>query len=551
LRQGEGFAVPERHRYRPRAEYDAVIVGSGFGGTMLAHELVRAGWDVLMVERGDWVRRGPQNWAATGVGFLTPHYSVETPYRVLAGGEKDMMGSFACVGGPSVFYGGVSLRFRVADFEPAPEIAGDSGARWPVGYDELEPHYARAERLIGVAGEEGDDPTEPPRRAPLPHPGGALSPTSRLVWEAARSLGLRPFRLPLAFNHARTSTREPCAACGTCDLFACAVGAKNDLATAVLPGLLARGLELRPRTVAVRLVARSGRVRELECVDRDSGRRFRVAARIFALAAGALASPHLVLASGLDRESPARAAVGRYLMRHWNAVVAGFFPWPPDPEGQFHKQVGLHDFYFGDPDVEEPAGKLGGLQQLSTPPPALLRDHLPRGLGAALEPVVPRITGLLAMAEDQPSLVNGVAIQPSRGDRFGLPQLLVEHRYTPRDRAAGRVLVERARQILRRAGAWAIHVHEIRTFSHAVGTLRMGDDPETSPVDPEGRFRGLENLYVADASVFPTSAAVNPSLTIAASALRIGERLAARAAAEVTLRARRVPLPMACVEARS
>jgi choline dehydrogenase-like flavoprotein len=528
---------------RPVAEYDAVIVGSGFGGTMAAHALVSAGWRVLMIERGDWVRRGPHNWAAEGVGFLTPHYSLETPYRALAGGETDVVGSFACVGGPSVFYGGASLRFRAADFERAPEIVGDSDACWPVGYDEMEPHYTRAERLIGVAGQAGDDPSEPYRSGPYLHPGGALAPTSRRVWEAARDLGLHPFRLPLAFNHARGDGREPCAACPTCDLFACAIGAKNDLATAVLPGLLRRGLHLRPRTVAVRLHSRSGRVEAVECVDRDTGRRLRYAASTFVLAAGALASAHLVLASGLERECPARRAVGRYLVRHWNAVVAGLFPRPPEPEGQFHKQVGIHDFYFGDPDAAEPLGKLGGLQQLSTPPPALVRDRVPAGLGGAVLPFLPRVTGLLVIAEDQPRRANGVALRLSHRDRFGLPQLVLVHRYSQRDAEAGRVLVGRARQILHRAGAWATHVQSIRTFSHALGTLRMGTDPETAPVDPGGLFRGTDNLYVADGSTFPRSAGVNPSLTIAANALRIGQRLVARERAGTARDARRLVVP--------
>lgn len=512
----------------PVTECDVVIVGSGFGGSLAAHELVRSGARVVMVERGDWVPRGPQAWAAGAVGTLTRHYSLETPYRVLSGGEAPIMGSFACVGGPSVFYGGVSLRFRTDDFDPGPEIVGESGARWPFGYGELEPWYTRAEQVIGVAGEAGGDPTAPPRSVPYPQSGGALAPTSRRIWEAAQALGLHPFRLPLAFNHVRTPGRRPCAACGTCDLFACAIGAKNDLATAVLPRLLGSGLALCRRTVAVRLVARSGRVRELECVDRDTGRRVRIAASVFVLAAGALASPHLVLASDLDRESPAREAIGRHLMRHWNAVVAGLFPRRPDREAQFHKQVGIHDFYFGHPEVKEPVGKLGGIQQLATPPPALLRAQLPAGVGAALEPFVPHITGLLVIAEDQPRAENRVSLAPRGHDRFGLPQLLVRHDYTARDLTAGRALVERARRILGRAGAWASVVHEIRSFSHAVGTLRMGTDPRTAPVDPEGLFRGLDNLYVTDASVFSTSAAVNPSLTIAAGALRIGALIAAR-----------------------
>jgi choline dehydrogenase-like flavoprotein len=507
-------------------DWDAIVVGSGFGGTLAAHELVRAGMRVLMLERGDWVKRGPENWASEAVGPLTACYSTETPYRALAGGEREIVGSFQCVGGPSVFYGGVSLRFRAADFEPPSEIVDGSGARWPVAYGDLEPYYSRAERIIGVAGETGFDPTEPARSAPYPQAPGALSPTSRRLWEAARSLGLHPFRLPLALNHARRSGRTPCAACPTCDGFACAVGAKNDLATAVLPNLLRRGLRLETNTVAVRLLVEGRCVAAVECVERTTGRRVRHAAKHFVLAAGALASPHLVLASGLDALSPASGVVGRYLMRHCNAVVMGVFPRRPDREGEFHKQIGIHDFYFGQPTGSRPRGKLGALQQLATPPSALVKAHAPRLLAPLAAVGVPHVTGLLAIAEDQPRQENRVEIDPRHTDRFGLPQLLITHRYSPRDLEAGRALVRQARRILRRAGAWFTCVQPIRTFSHAVGTLRMGEDPGTSVLDADGRFRGTENLYVTDASAFPTSGAVNPSLTIAAHALRVGERLA-------------------------
>ena len=187
--------------------YDAIVVGSGFGGSMAASELVDAGWRVLMIERGSWVPRGPRNWSSDAVGPLTPFYSTETPYRAVAGGESDVVGSFQCVGGPSVFYGGAALRFRERDFEPAPEIVGGSGASWPYRYDEIEPHYTRAERLLGVAGELGGDPTEPRHSAPYPQLPGALSPTARLVRDAASRLGLHPSRLPLAFNHAARDGR--------------------------------------------------------------------------------------------------------------------------------------------------------------------------------------------------------------------------------------------------------------------------------------------------------------------------------------------------------
>ena len=270
-------------------DFDAVIVGSGFGGSMVAQALVDAGWRVVMLERGDWVRRGPENWAPDAVGTLTPYFSTETPYRALAGGESDVVGSFHCVGGPSVFFGGVTLRFREKDFTAAPEIAGGSGADWPITYTDLEPHYAQAEALLGVAGELGADPTEPFHSGPYPQLPAALSPISRMIRDAARQLGLHPSRLPLAFNHRRQDGRAPCAACMTCDLFACAIEAKNDLATVVLPDLLRRGLQLETNVVAVRLATEGRRITAVECLPRQGGAPVRYTGRLFILSAGALA----------------------------------------------------------------------------------------------------------------------------------------------------------------------------------------------------------------------------------------------------------------------
>lgn len=514
---------------RPRVEdgFDAVVIGSGFGGTLAAHELIRAGRRVALLERGPWVRRGPENWAAGAFGPMTPYYSMDTPYRALAGGDTDRVGAFHCVGGPSVFYGGASLRFRAGDFEPDAEIPADSRAEWPYRYPDLEPWYGRAERVIGVSGELGSDPTEPHHSTRYPQLPGALAPTSRRIAHAARQLGLHPSRLPLAFNHGRENGRAPCAACPTCDGYACAIGAKNDLATAVLPELIRQGLALRPNTVALRFV-RKGRVIEaVECVDRDTLQPVRYEGRQFILAAGALASPHLLLASGLDELDPAGRYVGRFLMRHFNAVVMGLFPRRPDIEPQFHKQIAIHDYYFGHPSVAHPIGKLGGIQQLATPPAEIVRQYLP-GIGPLAARGLPHVTGLLVIAEDQPRAENHVTVDSRDRDAFGRPALLITHRYSERDEAAGRVLVLKAKQILSAAGAVATYVHPIRSFSHAMGTVRMGIMAATSPLDAECRFRGLDNLHVVDASCFPTSAAVNPSLTVAANALRVGARIAAQ-----------------------
>ena len=508
--------------------YDAIVIGSGFGGAMAAHVLIEAGWSVLMLERGDWVARGAQNWAADGVGQLTAHYATESPYRVTGDGRDTSVGAFHCVGGPSVFYGGVALRFRAEDFEPDPEIAGASGARWPWTYDELEPWYSEAERLLGVAGEAGVDPTESPRSAPYPETPWPLAPISERIARAARELGCRPFRLPMAINHRRDAGRYACVGCGTCDGFACAVGAKNDVATVLVRPLLRRGLHLRTGAVVTRLLADRGRIIGVEVTDRASGEKSLAHAGTVVLAAGALATPHLLLASGLNRFNPGGHVVGRYLMRHFNEIVFGVFPVPPNPGGGFHKQLGIHDYYHGVPGLQRVRGKLGGIQQLATPPAELVRTQLPAPLGAACAPWVRHLTGLLVIAEDQPQYHNRVLLDGGAPDRHGLPPLRVDHRYSARDVAAGGALAARARAILRRAGAWAFYRHRIGTFSHAVGTVRMGTDPRTSALDPDGRFRGLDNLWVVDGSVMPSSAGVNPSLTIAAIALRAAHRLVAR-----------------------
>ena len=505
---------------------DALVIGSGFGGTMAAHTLVHAGEQVILLERGGWVRRGPENWEADGMGLLGEHYTTESPYLVHDERGYSTAGAFHCVGGPSVFYGGVALRFREEDFESNPALDADSGAAWPFAYRDLERWYTAAERIIGVAGVAGEDPTEPGRSGPYPEAPGELGPVSRRIADSARRLGYHPFRLPLAINYGAASGRRSCIGCGTCDGFACAIGAKNDLATGVIPALIDEGLELRPYTTALRLVADRHRVTEVVCADTRTGQRTVYRAGRVVLAAGAIGSPHLLLASDLHRSNPGGHVIGRYLMRHLNRIAFGVFPSEPGAAGQFQKQIGIHDLYLGLPGQCEPRGKLGAIQQIGTPPGALVRQHLAGPLGALCAPLVGHLAGLLTIAEDQPQFENRVVPDRFRTDRHGLPLLHLSHRYSRRDRMASDALMRAARAVLRQAGAWAFYQHLIRTFSHAVGTVRMGLDPRTSALDGSGRFRGLDNLYVLDGSFMPRSAGVNPSLTIAANALRCAATLA-------------------------
>ena len=510
--------------------FDAIIIGSGFGGTMAAHELVHAGLRVAMLERGPWVTRGPHNWEPHSSVDLTPYYTYESPYRVTGRKQLRKLGTYACVGGPSVFYGGVSLRLREADFEPDPEIVDDSGAEWPYRYAELEPYYARAEQLLDVAGEPDGDPTAPPRSAPYPARPSPLTGTPRMLERAARELGLHPFRLPLAINY-RENSRPACIHCTSCDTFACAISAKNDLAAGMIPELVRRGLTLKPETVAVRLVERGGRIVAVEAVEKPARRRLTLEAPIVVLAAGALGSPHLLLASGLPALNPAGDLVGRFLARHANALTFAYFRGLPDGGREFHKQLGINDYYFGDPGAREVRGKLGSIQQLQGPPKSLVRSGAPAGLRPFAHLVTPALrgtTGLLAMAEDQPRPENLVTLDRSRSDGLGLPQLVIHHSHTDRDERARRALARRARALLKAAGSRVMYTYISRTFSHASGTVRFGDDPKRAPLDPWCRFRGVENLYVVDASFMPTAGGVNPSLTIAANALRVGEAIVSR-----------------------
>jgi choline dehydrogenase-like flavoprotein len=498
--------------------WDAVIIGSGFGGAMTAHRLVAAGARVLMIERGDWVARGAQAWLPGASLELTPAYARDIPYRCDAGGHGKLIGGYACVGGPSVYYGCVAMRFRERDFTGDREVVADSGAAWPYRYDELESYYGEAERLLRIAGDDTGDPTAPRRAAPYRFAPARLAQVSEHVVDSAVALGLSPFHLPLAIDHTR------CVACRTCDTYACAIEAKNDVATTLIRPLVARGLALMTGTVAVRIEVEAGVARRIYAVHKATGARETITARHVIVAAGALGSAHLVLASRLDELSPARAAVGRYLLRHDNAMLFGLYGERPDREHRFHKQIAIHDWYFGDPGGGDGLTKLGGVQQMMAPPVALVAAHLPRPL-RALATLTEHVTGLLCIAEDQPRADNGCSVDWTVRDAYGLPQLVIDHRYSRRDRDASNALVRRAKRVLERTGAVASYTHRVKTFSHALGTLRMGSDPATSPLDEVCRFRNVANLWITDGSALPMSAGVNPSLTIAANALRAADAI--------------------------
>jgi len=506
---------------------DAVIIGTGFGGSTVALQLAKAGKSVLLLERGRPVDRDESAWDTQAI-HIDRKYQGQTPYH--ADTEKGAKLGLAdeVVGGGSVFYGAASFRLREDDFRMVsrfgPGPADSAFVDWPFSYDDLAPWYAEAERLLGVTGVAGADPTEPPRSGPYAAaPAPYAIPSARIV-AAGESLGLRPFPIPLAINFSgRNGPGGQCIRCRTCDLFPCRIEAKNDLSVTVLPEAVRHGAEVRHRVMATRLLREGERIRGVEYLDLETNTRSVVEADVVIVSAGAIASPRLLLASGLGDLEPNGALIGRYLMRHCNGVIIGFFASHTNPAEEFHKQVAFTDFYYGNGSgSSEPWGMI---QSLQVPPPEFVRSMAKFPISVIGFYTNPFNLFAMCIAEDNPQYANRVTLHPTVRDVAGDPIAHVHYRHHRDDFRRRNALYREARRILRRAGSWARGKHDVDTMSHALGTCRAGTDPSRAVLDPWCRMFGVSNLYVVDASFMPTSGAANPSLTIAANGLRVGDHI--------------------------
>ncbi|MCZ6760913.1 MAG: GMC family oxidoreductase [Gemmatimonadetes bacterium] len=509
--------------------WDAVVIGTGFGGSMTAYKLVNAGLSVLMLERGDWVVRDESSWDSRAI-LIDQKYKSATPYETNHWIGKKLVYPNDVVGGSSVFYGAASLRLRVEDFDAGLKFGADiphalQGATWPICYDDLAPYYDEAEKLLDVHGVAGVDPNEPPRATGYASEPPAFSRPARLIAQAGETLGLHPFPIPLAINFGDSSDRTTCIQCMTCDLFPCKIAAKNDLAVTVLPSCESRGATIKTNTVAASLAINKGKVTGVHCLDTQTYEQFLVECDLCVVSCGAIASPALLLASGLGESGLNGKHIGRHLMRHCSGIAIGLFPATTNPEQVFHKQVAFTDFYLGHPDGLDPPGPWGMMQGLQVPPPEYMTGAAPFPVGQLGAATCKFHIYLLCIAEDLPNPNNRVTLSNSKTDQYGQPIKQVTHKYDQRDLAARRGLYRQAMRVLKAAGAKMRVRKPINTFSHAQGTCRFGNDPNLAVLDQNCQFFGVPNLYVVDASFMPTSAGVNPSLTIAANALRVGEHL--------------------------
>jgi choline dehydrogenase-like flavoprotein len=486
---------------------DVLVVGGGAGGATFAYACARAGKRVLLLERGS--RPGPE--AANHDEHAT--LIEKRPYDdrdVAVNGTPKRLYIGGVLGGGTALYGAALMRPSREDFHPGRHY-GDRIPRaiwdWPVTYDDLEPHYAEAERLYGVAGPDAEDlgPLQKPRhgypRQPLP-----LHPANVRLMAATRARGLRPFRLPLAIDPGR------CLRCHACAGFLCPTGARSSSAQ-LLDRAAAEKLPLRVMTNAEveRLsLDGAGQVAGVQLANRTNGHTLVYRARRYALAAGALGSPLVMLRSGVGG-----ALVGRHYMTHLSPIVAGVFPRPTEGEAGFVKQVGFADYYFG---TRGYAHKLGLVQSLPVPGPLMLAKTAPRFLPGHLQTVLRgRMLPLAGIVEDLPDPANRVTCGAD-----GRPEL--RHRFGAYDRERGRMLGNLVVRLLRKAGAWLCLSKPFPSdehVAHQCGTLRFGTGPQHAVLDRDCRLFGHPNVFVVDGSFFPTSLGVGPALTIMANALRV------------------------------
>lgn len=518
--------------------YDVIIIGAGPGGGTMAWKLAQTGKRILLVERGAYLKRERQNWDTDEV-FAKGRYQVDETWRS-SSGASFKPGLHYFVGGNSKVYGAVLFRLREEDFHGVRHPDGIS-PEWPVKYDAFEPYYQAAEDLFQVHGQRGKDPTEPWSRSPYPHPPISHEPRIQELSDDLARDGLNPFHLPMGGlmeedGHGGTTPHSPLLRCDPFDGYPSLTNGKADAQIiCVDPALKAHdNLTLLTNAYVDRLLTdpSGGSITAVETVI--EGRRHTLSADIVVVACGALSSALLLLRSPNDAHpdglANASGQVGRNYMRHNNATVLAISRRPNPTE--FQKTLGVNDFYHGRAkspanDWEFPLGHIqmvgksdgvqieteglpGFMHWLPTKPFAWIAEHS---------------IDFWLTSEDLPLAENRVFYR-DRQVHLDLNETNMEGHHRLREKL--RAMCDKT----------DIHPHlferklylgkdtPIGGTAHQAGTLRFGEDPMTSVLDTDCRAHGIDNLYVTDASFFPSIGAVNPTLTIVANALRVADHLA-------------------------
>lgn len=483
------------------SDADVIIIGSGMGGATMAAALAPTGRRILILERGEHLVPSEHDRDDEAI-FIRGHYRPDEEWLDGEGAPFNP-GNYYYVGGNSKFYGAVLVRYRREDFSPLSHMGGTTPG-WPISYDDLEPFYCRAEQMFAVRGRTGEDPTEPPHSAPYPHAPVPDEPAIADLRLRLSSVGLHPASLPLGVDLDRWLSRAKT----PWDAFPNTGSGKMDAESAALQVALGHDNVTLSTGALVRqlITGPNGRI---SSVRMSTGQV--LTGETVVLAAGAIQSAALLLASA-DEGNPAGLAnrsdqVGRNFMNHNCSAVLALHPFRRNTS-IYQKTLMVNDFYLTGGPGGEPLGNIQLLGKISGP---ILASSSPLPLPIA-NWIAARSVDLYAMSEDLPNPESRVTLN---GDR-----IVLDWKRSNWDTHLA--LVARLKKVLRRAGYPIVlsSPFDRRTPSHQCGTARMGDDPTTSVVDTFCQSHDHPNLYITDASVLPTSAAVNPALTVAALAIR-------------------------------
>ncbi|WP_437773565.1 GMC oxidoreductase [Arthrobacter sp. KNU40] len=491
---------------------DIAIIGSGMGGGTMAYALKDSGARVLLIERGHRLPAEPQNSDLDEV-YLKGRYKNAEAWFNGRTGESFKPGVYYWVGGNTKVYGACLPRFRASDFEETRHADGVSPA-WPFSYADLEPYYTRAEKLFKVRGQIGEDPTEPVHSEGYPYPALDHEPAIQGLADSLRSKGLHPFRMA---NGLDADTPEKRALCATSDGAPNEAGLKSDAEKVAIDPAVEAGVALMTDTKVTRLVlGADGRTIVAALAERND-QVIRIEATRFILAAGAVNSAALLLGSattghprGLANSS---GLLGRNYMVHNSTFFIGINPFKVN-RTLWQKTLGLNDWYEAGPTTPYPLGNLQMLGKLRASMLKMARAWAPTPM---LKAVSDRSIDIYLTTEDLPRRSNGISVVDGKIHVWWEPNNLEPHAE----------LVRRVRRAVRKAGYPLIFTERmgIETNSHQCGTAVAGDDPRTSVLNPDCRAHDLDNLWIVDSSFFPSSAALNPALTIAANALRVADTI--------------------------
>jgi choline dehydrogenase-like flavoprotein len=535
---------------------NAVIVGSGAAGGVVAKELAAAGLSVIVMERGPWYtphdcrKDDLRNQRVTVLGNAfgpdddgNPRVLVDSKgnARQILPSDGSYNNNAACVGGGTLSYGAQAWRFLPQDFRMRSTYgapAGSSLEDWPIRYDDLEPFYDKAEYEIGVSGDYAGNPFLAPRNRGLPMPPLPPNREFEILEPAAKRLGLHPFHVPMLRNSVPYNGRGPCMRCRWCCGFACEVDAKNGTQNTVLPVALATGnCELRTECMVTQILTDDrGRARGVSYVD-SRGNAQEQLADIVIVSACAIESARLLLNSksrlfpnGLGNRYD---QVGRHLQGHHYTGAIGYFDFDTYDDVGPGTSIAISDYNHGTP------GLCGGgmLANEFTRLPVHVMDRLPTGTPGwgpehkqAMRRWYKRNIIVMGPTQQIPSATARVTIDPGVRDKWGLPVARMEGNLHPHTFDIGEVQAKRAEAWLKEAGAVRTSLMSYRpdTVSagqHQAGSCRMGDDPHGSVVNKYCQVHDVDNVFVIDGSVHVTNGGFNPVLTIMAVAYYASDAL--------------------------